>query len=543
MKDVKSMSEHAPNIKSNQKAISAKTTQGSRKCTDTHGTDTYGVIGICGVVGNLVARVLMDHRFNVICTDTKSKKECPFKYTLKEYIKNYNPTIYFSGNPEPFLKKSNYIIPPPSLSKSSELFKRIKKAEAEILEVDDILRTVKPDKPVLCISGTNGKTTTTTLLKHICQSVGLKPTEHSFRNLQGNIDYIPPLQGRLNGDVAILETGTFGIPGDLKLMVKRCEPSCGVLTNITPDHLENSHDFLNYAQIKGDFVEYFKDKKLIVNSDDPTVWGLIKSKNLENIITFGVDSEPVGKAAKKCLCGREILVDETISGVGYYECECGLKRPKPDYLATDIGDGCFTLKTPEDSMKLKLKIMGLHNVYNTLGAVTAAVEFLNIPLNDLKEAVENFEGVSGRLEYMYSYNEKDVIIDYGHNPAGVGTVLRELKKVYKKLAVVITISSESGETGDVEILEKALELADFVVPASHNSRMVAEKHNSCKIILTNKSKEIFKEGTLGATPDQVIEGLKKGLECDVDAIVCLGEAAFKYKEYVRSFEKSLKEDV
>ena len=535
------MSEHAP--KNKQTSTDAKTTKKRSRNIDTHGTDTYGVIGVCGVVGNLVARVLMDRGFNVICTDTKSKKECNFKYTLKEYIKNYNPTIYFSGNPESFLKESDYIIPPPSLSKSSELFKRMKESEAEILEVDDILRTVKPDKPVLCISGTNGKTTTTTLLKHICRSVGLKPTEHSFRNLQGNIDYIPPLQGRLNGDVAILETGTFGIPGDLKLMVERCEPSCGVLTNITPDHLENGHDFLNYAQIKGDFVEYFKNKKLIINSDDPTVLGLIKSKNLENIITFGVDSEPAGKTVKKCLCGREILVDETISGVGYYECECGLQRPKPDYLATNIENGCFTLKTPEGSMRLKLKIMGLHNVYNALGAITAAVEFLNISLNELKEAVENFEGVSGRLEYMYSYNEKDIIIDYGHNPAGVGTVLRELKKVYKKLAVVITISSESGGTGDVEILEKALELADFVVPASHNSRRAAEKHGSHKIILTDKSKEIFKEGTLGATPDQVIEGLKKGLECDADAVVCLGEAAFKYKEYVRSFEKSLKEDV
>ncbi|WP_048187836.1 Mur ligase family protein [Methanobacterium paludis] len=69
-----------------------------------------------------------------------------------------------------------------------------------------------------------------------------------FQESQGNINYIPPLQGRLDGDVAILKTGTFGIPGDLKLMVERCEPSCGVLTNITSDHLENRHDFVNYAQ-------------------------------------------------------------------------------------------------------------------------------------------------------------------------------------------------------------------------------------------------------------------------------------------------------
>ena len=41
----------------------------------------------------------------------------------------------------------------------------------------------------------------------------------------------------------------------------------------------------------------------------------------------------------------------------------------------------------------------------------------------------------------------DVILDYGHNPAGIETVLRELKKVYNKITVVITVSSESGESG------------------------------------------------------------------------------------------------
>ena len=78
--------------------------------------------------------------------------------------------------------------------------------------------------------------------------------------MQGNIDYIPPLQARLSGDVAVLETGTFGKTGDLKLMVERCEPECGVVTNINPDHLDENHDFMSYASIKGEFIEYFKNK-------------------------------------------------------------------------------------------------------------------------------------------------------------------------------------------------------------------------------------------------------------------------------------------
>jgi UDP-N-acetylmuramate--alanine ligase len=498
---------------------------------------TYGVVGVCGVVGNLIARVLMDHGFNVTCTDIKHKDECRFMYTLEPYIKKYNTPIYFSDHPESFLTESNYIIPPPSLPKTSKLFKKIKENGTNILEVEDILRWIKPDKPVICITGTNGKTTTTTLLKHICRSKGLEPTEHGFRDLQGNIDYIPPLQARLSGNVAVLETGTFGVPEDLKRVIESSNPSCGIITNITPDHLDEDHDFLSYANIKGDFIECLKDRQLIVNSDDPTLWGLIKSKNCSNVVNFGVDSQYTVKSVKKCWCGREVSINETISGVGYYECECGLKRSEPDYLATDINKSGFTLKTPHGSMKLNPKIMGLHNIYNIIGAVAGAVEFFKIPLEDLKEAVESFEGVPGRLEYIFTFNEKDVIVDYGHNPAGVETVLRELKKVYNKLTAVVTISSESGASGDDEIFRKSLELADFVVPASSSSRTAAEKHlPNDKIVMTSRSLEKFKEGTLGATKDQVIEGLKMGLKCNSQAVVCLGEAAFKYKEPIMSLE-------
>jgi UDP-N-acetylmuramate--alanine ligase len=499
--------------------------------------NTYGVVGVCGVVGNLIARVLMDHGYNVTCTDIKPEDECRFRYTLEPYIKKYKPTIYFSGHPESFLTESDYIIPPPSLPKTSKLFKKINESGTKILEVDDVLRQIKPDKPVICITGTNGKTTTTTLLKHICRFTGLKPTEHGFRDLQGNSDYIPPLQGRLNGDVAVLETGTFGVPEDLKRMIERSEPSCGIITNITPDHLDQDHDFLSYTNIKGDFIEYLKDKQLIVNSDDPTLWGLVKSKNCSNVVSFGVNSQSTVKGVKKCWCGREISLDEIISGVGYYQCECGLRRPEPDYLAADIDESGFTLKTPHGSMGLNPKIMGLHNIYNILGAVAGAVEFFKIPLEDLKEAVESFEGVPGRLEHMFTFNEKEVIVDYGHNPAGVETVLRELKKVYDKLTVVVTISSESGASGDDEIFRKALELADFVVPASSSSRTAAEKHlPHVKIVMTSRSLEKFREGTLGATQDQVIEGFKRGLKCDSRAVVCLGEAAVKYKESIMSLE-------
>ena len=501
----------------------------------------FGVIGVCGIVGNLVARVLMDNWYKVVGTDIKEENNCEFRYTLKDY---HSP-LYFGGHPESFFAKSNFIIPPPSLPEDSKFFKTLKvnsqKGKYEIVKVDEVINLIKPDKPVLCVTGTNGKTTTVSMLKHICSSAGLEPTEHGFKHLQGNIEYIPPLQCRLKGDVAVLETGTFGKPGDLKFMVERSRPDCGVITNITPDHMQDDQDFLKYASIKGEFVDYLKDRMLIVNGDDPTVWGLIESRiqDPEGVITFGVDLETDIINEKSCWCGRELPVNETISGMGKYDCPCGLENPQIDYLATDIRGGSFTLKTPWEVLTVKIPLMGLHNIYNTLGAIAAAKEFFNLPLKDIITNVQTFKGVPGRLDYMGEYQGKNVIIDYAHNPGGVETVLRELEKIYKPLAVVITVSSESGEGGNRDILNRSLDNADYVIPASYYSRKAADnfmregKPEADKIILTSQYPDEFKKRTLGANLEQITQGLKTALKLDVRVVVCIGEAAFTYREEIR----------
>lgn len=69
--------------------------------------------------------------------------------------------------------------------------------------------------------------------------------------------------------------------------------------------------------------------------------------------------------------------------------------------------------------------------------------------------------------------KKDVVVDFAHNPAGVETVLREFKKLYGDITTVITISSESGAKGDLEIFDNVLEFSKYVVPASSASQKIA----------------------------------------------------------------------
>ena len=152
----------------------------------------------------------------------------------------------------------------------------------------------------------------------------------------------------------------------------------------------------------------------------------------------------------------------------------------------------------------------------------------------MKKSLLKFGGVSGRMQKIGVIDDKKIMIDYAHNPAGITTVLKELKNFYGIIVNVITTSSESGMVGDMEILNCSADYSDYIVPASYNAYLCAEEALEKglfvdKIILPENMPTDEKQGTLGATFEQVLSGFNKSLEIDADLIICTGEAAFKYK--------------
>ena len=494
---------------------------------------TFGVIGICGANGNLIARILKERGFNVIGTDISERKNCRFAKSLE----GYDIDVYYGQTPEVFFKRSDYIIPPASLSKDSEMYKRITKP---VLELEDIIKMFDVEKPVFGITGTNGKTTTTTLLKKIAHDHGITPCEHNLEGMQGNAEFIPILQARLNGKVGILEVGTFGVPGTVGRIVKNTDMSAGLITNITPDHLNDLGSFMDYANVKAEFIRELQGRKLIVNAHDPTIMGLLRKLEYDGeIITFGVDELPDSIGIKECVCGREITVKEIISGCGYYYCQCGLTTPQADYIATnvDLINRTFDLYAPDEKLTVKMAVDGLHNVYNITGVIIAAHEFLELPYDKILESIATFTGVEGRMEKVANHTGKDIYVDYAHNPAGVQTVLGEFKKLFGDFTTVITVSSESGHDGDLEIFNNVLKFSKFIVPASVASQKIASQKlaENPKLndrIFFNHIGNFEKKGTLGASELEVKEGIKKALNLDCNMIVAIGEAATKYKSIV-----------
>lgn len=496
-----------------------------------------GVIGVCGINGNLIARILSDHNYEVLANDIQSKEKCRFKKALEDYP---DIQIIHGDLPEDFLDKIDYIVLPAAMIESeNELYIKAIENDVKMLTVGDILEIFEPSHPVICVTGTNGKTTTTSLLKQIAYQNNIVPVEHGLEKMQGNNGDIPQLQSRLVADVSILETGTFGQKGSLKRTVQECLPDVGIITNITPDHLINSNDFLNYAKVKGEIIPSLENGTLIINNDDPMIKALVEEHDYQgNLITFGLDYPITNKATKECLCGHDVKMDEIISGCGKYACDCGISYSRPDYLAHKINDAhdSFILKTPAgNEYEFNLSINGLHNIYNAVGVIVIAHEIFGLSFEQIAKTLSSFEGVSGRMESIGTINDVEVMVDYAHNPAGIKTILKELKNHYSKVVNVLTVSSESGIEADMEILECSLEYADYVVPASHNTYICAQKlldegKYLEKIILPGNMPEGDKKGTLGANKEQVIAGFSKASEIDVDLIVCTGEAAFKYKD-------------
>lgn len=486
------------------------------------------VIGGCGTVGSLMARILKDNGADVTVSDLNTQSP-QIKILKKEGIK-----LNLGEHDECLLKNVDMIAVAPSLLNNPKLMEKLKNiTDADIISVDEVLEFCDVNKPVIGITGTNGKTTTTWMLKNILKTAGHKIPEHGM-NIQGNTELIPSLQARLDGNSAVLEIGTFGNPNEIRKSAVNSKVSIGIITNISRDHLNNSGKFSDYIKCKSEMVEVAD--LLVFNADDPVIACLELGKKPENSLFYGIEHVNLDIRAypekRKCpVCSIDLEYSIHYLGhLGIYECSCGFKRPETHVKARDIDDNEFTLVIGSNRAKITLKNRGIHNIYNALAAACGAMA-LNIDFNDIVKGIESFEGVKGRFQEIDIGNK--VIIDYAHNPAGVKAIIQAMvlkKPEESKLIVVNTIASESGMEGDIEIA-KILKDADIIIVASNASRIALKNIDlDNQVIFTESSKKSSKNGTLGSSYEQVEESLIKAISIarKGDIILVIGEGGVKY---------------
>lgn len=211
------------------------------------------------------------------------------------------------------------------------------------------------DARMICITGSNGKTTTTLLTYHILKSAGLKV------GLAGNVGQSLAYQvATCDYDYYVVELSSFQLDNmyDFKADI-------AVLLNITPDHLDRyDHKMENYIDAKFRITRnQTADDAFIYWNDDPVINEKLRSLHLDSqVYPFSEVPEPHSKAYKE---GHKVVINT------------------PDEV--------FTMEEDE------LALPGRHNLYNSLAAGISA-NLLHIEKEDIRRALSNFQAVEHRLE-------------------------------------------------------------------------------------------------------------------------------------------------
>lgn len=268
------------------------------------------------------------------------------------------------------------------------------------------------------ITGTNGKTSLTYMLKHIFETQGKKcGLIGTIHNLIG--DQVVDNRGRTTPESLevqeiikemqdggcshlFMEVSSHGLALD---RVNGVDFDYGIFTNLTQDHLDYHKTFENYFDAKAKL--FFQVKKAnIINGDDP--WG-------------------------RKLC--EILAERSSVPVITYGLNSG-----HDYLARDLAFGSkgteFTLVTADAEERLFLNIPGEFMVYNAIAAIIAAVAE-GVPMTVIREALATMPGVEGRMEILKVDAPFDVIIDYAHSPDSLEKLLQSVRKIFTGQIVLV----------------------------------------------------------------------------------------------------------
>lgn len=243
----------------------------------------------------------------------------------------------------------------------------------------------------ICIAGTHGKTTVTSMLTHIMVSAKKDPT------------------AVIGGKLPL--TDSYGVVGHNELMVcEACEfvdtfldlyPDVSVILNIDEDHLDY---FKTLDNLKASFTKFADNatNSLVINGDDENTLDAVKNIKDKKIVKFGIKDTNDYYAAN---------VDTTSSA----------------FPSFDI------VKAGKTIGHVNLSIPGEHNVFNTLAAIACAME-AGVTIEECISAIEEFRGAGRRFEFLGKHNGITVADDYAHHPKELEVTLNAAMKMgYNKV--------------------------------------------------------------------------------------------------------------
>lgn len=349
------------------------------------------------------------------------------------------------------------------------------------------------------VTGTNGKTSVTTMVKHILEYVGLKtgligtiqieygdvvlenknttPDAYIFHKTLSQME-------KAGCEYVVSEVSSHALDQD---RLYGCKFEVGAFTNLTQDHLDYHNGMEDYFNAKKKLFSMCK--KSVINVND----------------NYGVKlANELGERA------------DTVSS----------KDKNSKFYANNIVckvDGVnFEIKYDDVISKVDFAIPGLYSVENALVAI-GIVTNLGVSLNKAITALSLLNGIKGRCEIVYSDNKMTVICDYAHTPDGIENILSSLKDSVKGRLVALFGCGGDRDKTKRPLMAKATEkYADFIIVTSDNPRSedpkmiledvvvgLSEKANFVKIV---DRREAIEYAMKNALENDTIVLLGKGHE-------------------------------
>ena len=296
------------------------------------------------------------------------------------------------------------------------------------------------------ITGTNGKTTSTYLIKSVLEQKGFKvgligtnqnmvgetviPSHHTTPDSLELMELFLKM-AKEGAEYVVMEVSSHSLALD---RVAACEFTVGAITNVTQDHLDFHKTMENYVLAKAKLFKMCETA--VVNADDESN-SVIKSEANCPVITYGRETHGDLKAENVELGSKGVEFDAVFKG---------------------------------EKQHIKLGIPGSFSVYNALTA-TGCLLALGFSLEDIAPCFENAHGVKGRAEVVPVHKNYTVIIDYAHTPDGLLNIIQTVRGFAK--GRVITLFGCGGDRDKTKrpiMGEIAGKLSDYCVVTSDNPR-------------------------------------------------------------------------
>jgi UDP-N-acetylmuramate--alanine ligase len=340
-----------------------------------------------------------------------------------------------------------------------------------ILKRSEVLGVITQNSKGLCVAGTHGKTTTSTMLAHILTNTG-----HECNAFLGgissnyNTNYLPSL----TSDYTVIEADEF----DRSFL--RLSPFASVITSTDPDHLDIYGDEIN-------FLEGFQQYANLIDKHGI----LVLKKGLKLVSDAKINTYAINDEAD--FSGSNLRVEN-----GYQVFDVAFKN--------NIWHNVI------------LGLPGIHNAENALACI-AMCHFLGLTENEIRQGLKTFKGVKRRFEFHVRKDECIYIDDYAHHPTEINSLISSIRLLYPNLKITAVFQPHLFSRTKDFMEEFAIELAkvdELILMPIYPAREIPLEGITSEILKT----KISHKNVSVLEHDEVLErlkGEKKGVFLTVGA--------------------------